>query len=92
MNVFIDEIAKQAFAYCDKLGIIKPSHREMFVCGYREGLKSNPWHKASEELPKEGAYILSVSRYRYDTVWYPKPGITDDMDYWMYIPELPKED
>ena len=58
MNVFIDEIAKQAFERCDAYGIAKPSHREMFACGYREGLKVNPWRKVSEELPKKEAFLV----------------------------------
>ena len=52
MNVIIDEVAKQAFALCDKYDIKAPSHREMFVCGYRYGLRANLWHKVSEELPE----------------------------------------
>lgn len=56
MKVFIDEIEKRAFEICDKFGIMHPSHREMFACGYRYGLRANPWHKASEELPKVDKY------------------------------------
>lgn len=56
----------------------------------------NPWHKVSEELPKEGKHILMAHTmrngdYMIEAIWYPEPQITDDMEYWMEIPEI-KED
>ena len=58
--------------------------------------KELTWHKASEELPKEDTHILFVTKTpygnAYDVIYYPEPPITDEMDWWMEIPELPKED
>lgn len=108
MNVIIDEIAKRAFEICDKFGIAHPSHREMFAGGYREGLKVNPWHKTSEELPNEqfdDGYQMVIVNIQIDedssmiSTDYIKDGKwalhTPDkypITHWMEIPELPKED
>lgn len=55
----------------------------------------NPWHKASEELPKEGQHILIAHKmrngdYMTEAIWYPELSITDNMEYWMEIPEIEK--
>lgn len=103
MNVIIDEVAKQAFALCDKYDIKAPSHREMFACGYRYGLRANLWHKASEELPKEGGHYLCMDDNKHivqlafrGTKWVNTSQFIDIdlclVKYWMKIPELPKED
>lgn len=58
---------------------------------------TSPWRKASDELPKDGEHILFATSLvecgtpYYETVYYPEPGITDRIDYWMPIPDLPKE-
>lgn len=58
---------------------------------------TSPWHKASEDLPEEGQHILIAHKmrngdYMTEAIWYPEPQITDAMDWWMEIPELPIED
>ena len=55
-------------------------------------IPTNPWHKASEELPKEDVHILTATRtqygYAYEALWYPEPPETEEMDWWMEIPEI----
>lgn len=80
-----------------------------FIAGYneREDEEKNPWHKASEELPKEsGSYFV---KYTIDSCSVPYDGICRyyecrwinahrlgngriHITHWMPIPELPKED
>lgn len=66
-----------------------------YSMGYTEAINHpvNPWHKTSEELPKEGQHILSAHKmrtgdYMTEAIWYPEPGITNNMEYWMEIPEI----
>lgn len=68
-----------------------------FIVGYneRDDEEKKPWHKASEELPKEGLHILMAHKmkngdYMTEAIWYPEPSITDNMEYWMEIPEIEK--
>lgn len=54
------------------------------------------WHKVPEELPEEGQHILMARKmrngdYLTESIWYSEPNITDNMEYWMPIPEI-KED
>jgi hypothetical protein len=71
---------------------------ESYEKGFMQGKEAGEltWHKASEELPKEDAHILFVTKTpygnAYDVIYYPEPPITDEMDWWMEIPELPKEE
>lgn len=65
-------------------------------------LKS-PWHKASEELPKNGGFYLCMDENKHivqlafcGTKWVNTSQFIDIdlclVKYWMEIPELPKED
>ena len=108
MNVFIDEIAKQALERCDAIGIAKPSHREMFACGYREGIRKCPWHKVADgDLPKDGQLVLisnpAIQFAIFNKLFLPVLRVGRrfeaadnrmyaNVEYWMEIPELPKED
>lgn len=59
----------------------------------------NPWHKASEELPKEdGIYIVMLGRnsfvcaLEFDAIskQWSIAGYQSDVKYWMPIPEIEK--
>lgn len=66
----------------------------------------NPWHKTSEELPKADIwamkknarypiilkYYSTLNRWLYDEYGYTEEGVREYYDYFMEIPELPKED
>ena len=63
---------------------------------FEDGKLIGLWHKASEELPKDDTHILmahkmSNGNFRMQAIWYPEPQITDDMEYWMPIPEIKEE-
>lgn len=81
----------------------KVLHYNGFLDGFARGLYegSNPWHKASEELPEEdGIYIVMLGRnsfvcaLEFDAIskQWSIAGYQSDVKYWMEIPELPKED
>ena len=56
---------------------------------------ASPWHRVEEELPKQGEWVLVVSRFarmRIDFMdskgrWYRTCGVT----HWMPLPEPPQE-
>lgn len=55
------------------------------------------WHKVIDgDLPEDGQHILYALKVPYgfycETIYYPEPPLTDEMDYWMEIPEIPKEE
>jgi len=56
-------------------------------------INDSPWISVKDGLPKEGQHIVMHDREydMYQTIYYPEPCITDRMDYWMPIIELPKE-
>jgi nuclear transport factor 2 (NTF2) superfamily protein len=57
---------------------------------------ASPWRRVEEELPKQGEWVLVVSRFarmRIDFMdskgrWYRTCGVT----HWMPLPEPPKEE
>lgn len=66
-------------------------------------LLKNPWHKTSEELPKEGDVCLVIFKPKeggrmllmlsfQDGYFNDFRAIEGCYEYWMPIPELPKED
>ncbi len=75
-----------------------------FARGMYEGVR-NPWHKASDELPKTDIlairknarspkvlkYYPSADRWFYDEYGYTEEGVREYYDYFMEIPEI-KED
>lgn len=68
-----------------------------------DALLSNPWHKTSEELPKNGGHYLCMDENKHivqlafcGTKWVNTSQFIDIdlylVKYWIPIPELPKED
>lgn len=81
--------------------------KEAYLCGAEDyahiSESINPWHKVSAELPKENYPVVIAFRFKgewcYDKGYYADGEWSSDclcscdvVEYWMEIPELPKED
>lgn len=74
-----------------------PSNGFEYGARWADAHPINPWHKVSEELPKEkGMYLIWITEYNHPVtmLWgdygWDNP-LQDAVEYWMEIPEI-KED
>lgn len=74
---------------------VAESYERGFVQGKEVGEREAlTWHKVADgDLPEDGQHILIAHKmrngdYMIEAIWYPEPPITDDIDYWMEIPEI----
>lgn len=92
---------------CAVLVLVK-GHYVSNPCKSNENLQesASSWHKTSKKLPKTDIWVMrknarspkvlkyypSADRWFYDEYGYTEEGVREYYDFFMVIPELPKED
>lgn len=64
------------------------------VANFLEKLQDNGWHKIEDnDYPEDGEFILAsyksllTGMRHYEPIYYPEPPLTDEMDFWLRLPE-----